>query len=164
MLDVGCGTGTLLAALAARVPGVALAGADPSAGMLAVARAKLAAFPRRTLVRADAAALPFPRGAFDVVVSTSVLHYLADPAAALREWTRVLAPGGRVVVVDWCADDAPVRALDAVLRRTDPAHVRAFTSGEVAGFFAAAGLALDRLSRTRTGPVWSFTVAVGRPA
>ena len=164
VLDVGCGTGALLAALAARVPGVALAGADPSEGMLAVARAKLAAFPRRTLVRAEAAALPFPDGAFDRVVSTSVLHYLSDPARALREARRLLAPEGRVVVVDWCADYASVRALDAVLRRTDPAHARTFTSDEVAGFFAAAGLRLGRLSRTKTGPVWGFTVAAGSAA
>ena len=98
------------------------------------------------------------------MLSSSVLHYALDPVAFLREMARVCAPAhGRVAVLDWCADYGSVRALDAWLRRTDPAHDRVFTAREFEGLLAAAGLAPERFFRVRTGPVWGFMVAVARP-
>lgn len=104
LLDVGCGTGTLLIAAAARVgPRGTLAGVEAAPEMAARARDKVAAEGLRVDVReGSAAALPFADRSFDVVLSTLVFHHLPPDVQrdALREICRVLRPGGRVVIVD----------------------------------------------------------------
>lgn len=105
VLDVGCGTGTLLRAVARGAPGVArLCGIDPAAEMVAHAR-RLATREGVTVEvnQAFADALPFDDSTFDVVFCTLVIHHLppSTTAAALREMRRVLRPGGRLVVADF---------------------------------------------------------------
>lgn len=97
VLDVGCGTGTLLAELGHRYPRAAVAGIDADFRMLARARRKLvSAQARATLVQAYAQHLPFSAGPVDAVVSTLIFHHLGTPLkqAALGEIHRVLKPGG----------------------------------------------------------------------
>lgn len=101
LLDLGTGTGrmlTLLAPLARRAVGV-----DANHAMLAVARSHLekAGLARVELRQGDLLAPPVERGAFDLVIIHQVLHYLEDPAWALREASSLLAPGGRLLVVDF---------------------------------------------------------------
>jgi SAM-dependent methyltransferase len=91
-LDLGCGGGVHLSALAAR--GWDLVGTDLSADQLRVARARA---PDTPLVRADAAALPFREGSFDAVVMAFVHTDLDDLAAALAEAARALRSGGLLV-------------------------------------------------------------------
>jgi len=94
VLDVGCGTGALAAALADRA-GAKVWGVEPSAEMREVARARL---PRTVGVRAGTAeALPFRDGWFDAVVFSLVVH-LIDRPRAFVEAARVLRPGGSVAV------------------------------------------------------------------
>jgi SAM-dependent methyltransferase len=95
ILDAGCGSGPLSAALRDR--GAILTGFDASAGMLELARQRLG--PDADLQVADLASpLPFPDGAFDDVIACLVLHYLEDWTAPLAELRRVLRPGGRLIV------------------------------------------------------------------
>jgi SAM-dependent methyltransferase len=94
LLEVGVGSGRLLAALADR--GWTVTGVDPAPAMVELARAR-APVPPDSLVVARAEALPFPAGGFDVAVAIGVLEY-ADMDAALRELVRALRPGGRAVV------------------------------------------------------------------
>jgi SAM-dependent methyltransferase len=92
VLDVGCGTGTLAAALAERAH-ARVWGVDPSAEMLAVARPRV---PRAVGLRQGRAEeLPFRDGWFDAVVLSLVVH-LVDRPPAFAEAARVLAPGGRL--------------------------------------------------------------------
>lgn len=95
VLDVGAGTGALLGRLASERPSLRAAAVDLAPGMCA--RARVAA-PGAALAAADAEALPFGAGLFDVVVSTSTLQWLPRLAPALAEMRRVLAPGGAVCV------------------------------------------------------------------
>ncbi len=53
------------------------------------------------LRQGDIYAPPFPRNTFDLVIIHQVLHYLDDPARAIREAARLVAPGGRILVVDF---------------------------------------------------------------
>jgi SAM-dependent methyltransferase len=94
ILDAGCGSGALSAALRDR--GAAVTGIDASAGMLALARRRLG--DGAALHRVDLNdRLPFDDGAFDDVVASLVLHYLEDWGPPLAELRRVLRPGGRLI-------------------------------------------------------------------
>ena len=105
VLEVGAGTGRLLRELAARFPGARITGLDRSRGMLA----RAAGLPR---VRGDASRLPFAAGAFDLVLSAFMLFHVPDPAEALAEAHRVLAPGGRVASITWGEDElSPAEAM-----------------------------------------------------
>jgi SAM-dependent methyltransferase len=97
ILDIGCGEGALRAALPARSP-ARLVGLDAS-------RTMLGAHPP-PVVQA-AAALPFLAGAFDAAVAVNVLDHLADPAVAIGEAQRVLAPGGSFVAATASRHDSP---------------------------------------------------------
>jgi ArsR family transcriptional regulator len=138
VLDAGTGTGRMLELLSPYIKrGI---GIDVSPDMLAIARDKLGqagAF-NCQVRRGDVYRLPFAdgdaNGGFDAVLFHQVLHFLDDPQAALREAVRVLAPGGRVLIVDF----AP-HQLEFL--RSEHAHRRlGFSDAEVQGWFKAAGL------------------------
>jgi SAM-dependent methyltransferase len=98
VLDVGCGTGTLAARLAAA--GFTVIGLDPSQGMLDVMAESAPAVER---VRGEGTELPFEDETFDVAITVAALHHVADPddvRATLVEMVRVLRPGGQIVVWD----------------------------------------------------------------
>lgn len=106
VLEVGCGTGTLLTEMLKR--GYKAYGVDASKPMLRQARLKLeaAGFSSR-LVQARVEALPFPDESFETVVSTFPSSYIVN-LEALKEINRVLYPGGRLVIVD----DAELRPFN----------------------------------------------------
>ncbi|WP_240796545.1 class I SAM-dependent methyltransferase [Streptomyces sp. RFCAC02] len=94
ILDAGCGSGPLFAALRDR--GALVTGLDSSAGMVELARRRLGA--DAALHVADLSdPLPFADDAFDDVVASLVLHYLEDWGPTLAEMRRVLRPGGRLI-------------------------------------------------------------------
>lgn len=100
LLDIGTGTGRVLELLA---PHFRLAlGVDASKQMLALARARLAKLDLAhcTVRLADMYRLPLADASFDTAVLQMVLHYAEDPAGAVAEAARVLAPGGRLIVID----------------------------------------------------------------
>ncbi|TGD61672.1 class I SAM-dependent methyltransferase [Tabrizicola sp. WMC-M-20] len=100
VLDVGCGTGSVTAALAARYAGRAIVGVDVAEPYLAFARART----DQTGVefqRMDALALDFPDATFDAAVALIALNFMSDPLLAAREMARVVRPGGRLVVAAW---------------------------------------------------------------
>ncbi len=100
VLEVGCGTGNYICALAGRF-GCTAYGLDPSAGMLTHARARPECV---TWMLGQAEQLDLPDEAFDLVFSVDVIHHVADKAAFYREAARVLRPGGRVCTVTDSAD------------------------------------------------------------
>lgn len=104
LLDLGCGTGTLLAAIARSRNGALLSGIDADPRMLERAREKLARFDSAIeLIEGRAEALPFEDSRFDRVVSSLFFHHLSPAAkvAVAREVRRVLAPAGELWIADW---------------------------------------------------------------
>jgi SAM-dependent methyltransferase len=95
LLEVGCGTGFVLAALRDAFPGLRLVGAEPLAEGLAIARRRL---PDVELAELDAARLSFD-AEFDVVCAFDVLEHVDDDVGALRAMARAARPGGVVILL-----------------------------------------------------------------
>ncbi|GAB3974687.1 methyltransferase domain-containing protein [Actinoallomurus acanthiterrae] len=119
VVDVGCGAGRAAAEMAER--GARAVGIDPDERMITVAGKRWSAADFRV---ASAYELPFTDGALHGYRADKVYHVLDDPARAVGEARRVLAPGGRIVLIgqDW--DTLVIDADDAALTRTI-VHARA---------------------------------------
>lgn len=134
MLDLGTGTGRLLeifAPLYRRGVGI-----DLSREMLAVARANLdrAGLSNAQVRQGDIYQPPVERNAFDLVTIHQVLHYLDDPARAVREAAQCLRPSGRLVIIDF----AP-HGLEFL--REEHAHLRlGFSDKQISDWFSEAGI------------------------
>lgn len=117
MADVGCGTGILADRIQRELTPDEVFGVDMSEGMLAQANARSS---RVWWMRGPAEKLPFADGSLDAVVSTSAFHFFDQPAA-LRDFHRVLAPGGLVAVATISVNH--LEALDRLMpNRIAPAH------------------------------------------
>lgn len=130
VLDAGCGTGGLIKSLRAARADWTLTGLDYSARACALARERTGV----TIVEGSITALPFADGAFDGVVSADVVCQVEDGAGALREFARVVRPGGAVVV------NVPAfRWLWSYHDDTCETKHR-YTRPELAALFASAGI------------------------
>jgi SAM-dependent methyltransferase len=101
VLDIACGTGNT--ALMARARGAVVTGLDLTPELLAIARTRGAeqGYDDITWTEGDAENLPFPDGAFDVVVSSCGLMFAPDQQKAAKELARVTRPGGRIAIQAW---------------------------------------------------------------
>lgn len=163
VLDLACGTGALARRLDGSVPDLRLVGVDLSASMIDRARRKMGGRPGIRFVEADAHDLPFSRAAFDVVLCANTFHYFSHPGTVLSEARRVLRPGGRLVLLDWCRDFWTCRAMDAVLRRVDPAHHECYTLDDLRGRLRTAGFDVRWDLRYRFDLIWGMMVVEARP-
>ena len=146
VLDVGTGTGRLLELLAPRV--VCGLGIDASRTMLALARVRLAKpeFAHLSVRLADMYALPLRDAAYDLVLLQMVLHYADEPAQVIAEASRVLAPGGRLAVVDLAAHDR------ADLRDRLAHRALGFSDTDMEALLAGTGLQSEK-STSVAGPL-----------
>jgi ubiquinone/menaquinone biosynthesis C-methylase UbiE len=144
LVDLGTGTGRMLELFggeAARAVGV-----DRSPEMLRLARAKLAeAVPTAELRQGDLTALPLGDAVADTVILHQVLHFVPQPGAALGEAARLVADGGRMLIVDF----APHEREEL---RTRDAHQRlGFSDAQIEGWLSAAGLELTAVKELEGG-------------
>lgn len=142
VLDVACGGGLVVCAFAKATRHAT--GIDVTPAMLERARtlARDKGLTNVTWEQGDVQSLPYPDGAFTVVVSRFTFHHFQDPLGVLREMVRVCVPTGCVVVADVAASDDAAKAAEfnrmEILR--DPSHVRAMPRAELRGLFRGAGL------------------------
>jgi ubiquinone/menaquinone biosynthesis C-methylase UbiE len=101
--DLGCGTGQVSAALAPFVARVIAV--DGSAAMLQAAKKRLTGFHNVEMRKGELEALPIDDGRLDAATLMLVLHHVPEPERALADVARVLAPGGRLLIVDMLAHD-----------------------------------------------------------
>jgi SAM-dependent methyltransferase len=98
LVDVGCGTGGNLAFVERRFPGVTRLGLDFDSGALAYTRGRNGARgPLAGLVQGDGTRLPFRDGSVDCLLALDIIEHFDDDAALVREFHRVLRPGGEIV-------------------------------------------------------------------
>lgn len=150
VLDLGCGTGQLTERLCTTFPSAEVIGVDLSDGMLEraaerlddVETARSAGF-----VRANAQCLPLAPGTLDVITCTESFHWYDDQAAAVAELSRVLRPGGRLVIasiatVTGFADEA-IQKATAVAGR----QVRAIPKRKLRRLLEAGGFDVTHQGR-----------------
>jgi len=155
VVDLGCGTGTLLVAAGGQEPGPELIGVDRDLAVLRRARRKVqAAAVGVELCLVDARSLPMADGSVDVVVSSLFFHHLLSDAKSLvlAEISRVLGIGGRLAVADWGAPRGGASRVGAgVVRRFDGDEpTRDNLDGRLAELIETAGFD-DVIVRARLG-------------
>jgi SAM-dependent methyltransferase len=147
-LDVGCGSGALVAALAEALGPENVTGVDPSEPFVEATRAKV---PGARVVVGSGESLPFDDGEFDATLSQLVVNFLADPEQGLAEMSRVTRPGGLVAgcVWDYAGEMTMLRAFWDAAAALDPegatpmmeAHTMRFARPEELGeLWQGAGL------------------------
>jgi ubiquinone/menaquinone biosynthesis C-methylase UbiE len=151
-LDVGCGTGRLLAAVHEAWPGLRLTGLDLSTPYLAEARRVVGRTARVKLIEGPAESLPFADRSLDLVFSSFLLHELPPDArlATLREMARVLRPDGLVVIVDSLQKgDRPEwdGLLDLFPHYFHEPYYAEYTEGRLADWAEQAGLVATGVER-----------------
>jgi ubiquinone/menaquinone biosynthesis C-methylase UbiE len=155
IVDVACGTGILADRIERDLHPAAVYGVDMSEGMLNQARSRSSVVQWQ---RGPAEQLPFDDAALDAVVTTSAFHFFDQPAA-LREFHRVLSPGGLVAVSTMSARQPLLPAAS----RFTPSHNP--TTAEMRRLFEDAGFTIVEQHRVRR-PLWTraisdlFTVGV----
>lgn len=150
--DIACGTGILAARIANELNPAEVYGVDMSDGMLEQAKARSA---KVRWMKAPAERLPFEDGALDAVVTTSAFHWFDQPAA-MREFHRVLAPGGLVAVAT-IAPPLP-KLLNRYAAASDTSGVaHSPTKSEMRTLFTDAGFEVTD-QRAVDRPVWTRLV------
>lgn len=140
LLDAGCGTGSLLKELSGSGKELNLYGIDLSPEMVNAARVKLKDKKHIELYEGSAADLPFESNSFDYVVCANSLHHHANPNQSLVEMTRVLKPGGVMIVMDGFIDSTVRKILSRaanVLR--NEGKVQRFKKDELQRIFRSLG-------------------------
>lgn len=158
LLDVGCGTGALLGALARAYPRAVLSGIDPVPDMLSIARKRLPA--SVDLRDGWAEEIPCPSDCFDAVLSSNVFHYIRQPETALKEMSRALRPGGQLVITDWCDDYLAWRICDLYLRMFNQAHFKVYRQRELLRLLQEAGYENVLVERYKINWLWGLMTAV----
>ena len=146
LVDLGTGTGRILELFGARAS--RSLGFDLNHAMLAYARMKLerAGLGHAQVRHGDLYNVPLPDGAADAVVLHQVLHFLDDPAAAVAEAARLLAPGGKLLVVDFAPHELE-------FLREQSAHRRlGFARDQLGRLLESAGLKLERFHELKPEP------------
>lgn len=160
LLDLGTGTGRmleLLSPLATRSVGVDLSPAMLNLARAAIEREKLRSVQLR---QGDLYALPVDADSFDLIIVHQVLHYLDEPARAIREAARSLSAGGRIIVVDFAPHTQEFLRADHQHRRLG------FAASEISSLFRETGIEFieqkNLASASAIEPQLTVSIWIGR--
>ena len=142
-LDVGTGPAQIPILLAQRCPDIRITAIDLSKEMLNIAKRHIAAAAltaRITLEQVDAKALPYPDNTFDGLISNSIVHHIHDSLRALQEMSRVVKPGGLVLIRDLVRPETPEAAqafVDTYAAEDTPYQQKLYYDSFLAAFTIA---------------------------
>lgn len=141
-LDVGCGRGAATIPLAEGVgAGGSVLGIDLAPRMVEATAADLAHLPQVEVRVADARSPGLPPASFDVLASSLVLFFLSEPLEAVRAWTALLVPGGRLGIATFGPSESPLAEVDRLFSPyLPPAVLDARTSGQQGPFASDHGV------------------------
>jgi ubiquinone/menaquinone biosynthesis C-methylase UbiE len=156
LLDVACGTGLFIARLRQHRPRIYITGVDISEEMLSQAQRRFAGDAMVRFAASGAERLPVDDASFDIVACNNAFHLVQDADAALREFRRVLRPGGRVIIVDWCIDYPQMAMMAAALRMTDrhARHIRSLRA--LTALLGEHAFEVTDRQRFRVPPMWGL--------
>lgn len=149
-LDVACGPGTFVRAIAPRVRRTI--GVDLTLAMLSLAKESLSnANLKCSFACVDGARLPFNDGTFNLVTCGYAFHHMPDPSAVAAEMLRVARPGGRIALLDIITPPGASQIANSQIERArDPSHVDALTVEQLRALFADEGLRVRTEEITET--------------
>ena len=146
-LDVGCGTGPVIALLAEKYPEKHFVGLDITPAMINAAQAK--GLSNAEFVVGDAEDLPFDDSSFDAVLCSNSFHHYPNPEAFLREARRVLRSGGKLILRDYTSNDLVVWLMNTfelpLARLAGHGDVQILKVSEFRELVEAAGLVVEKL-------------------
>lgn len=137
ILDAGCGTGLMMREMQ---PLGEVHGVDISEEALRFCRQR----GLDRVYRADLAELPFEPGTFDLVTAVDVIEHMENDLSAMREWNRVLKPGGRMVIF------VPAHQWLWSLQDEISGHFRRYTRPSLASLVGASGMRVERITYVST--------------
>lgn len=151
VLDIGCGTGTLVTLVKRAYEGTKVVGLDPDRKALARARSKaVRAGVSIELDQAFSDELPYPDASFDRVLSSLMFHHLeaSSKEKTLREVRRVLKPGGSLHLADFAQPEGRLRGLSRMIHASH--HLRDNSDGGILALLSQAGFAQPKKTREGT--------------
>lgn len=155
VLDAGCGTGHMLADIAADWPLHKIDAIDICPAMLALAAKKA---PNATFIEADLAHYALGHGRYDTVLSLNVLHHLNDPAAHLRALVDATALGGTIFLCDHAVEGFSMTLSERHWRRFKPSHARGLSRAELAALLRPLPVTIADSALLRPDIFWRLQI------
>jgi ubiquinone/menaquinone biosynthesis C-methylase UbiE len=145
VLDIGCGTGSLLMMIHEGKKNAKLFGVDISEEMIRVAQAKLGKAAALTV--SDSEKLPFKSGSFDLVLCTFSFHHHPNPTVVFKEMLRVLSPEGRIIMADPSGPTPLMKVMNMLIPFMNDGTVHYYSKKEMFGLAESAKLTVSKWAK-----------------
>ena len=140
-LDIGCGTGWAIGQAAKVVnDNGEFYGVDLSSKMIEKAKENFRDKNNFHFIEANSEAIPLDDNFFDVIICTNSFHHYLHPDKAMKEIFRLLKPAGKIFILDPTADTILIKIIDKIIKWTEPAHVKMYSTKEFKELMVNAGL------------------------
>jgi ubiquinone/menaquinone biosynthesis C-methylase UbiE len=140
-LDIGCGTGWAVGQAAKTVNNKGtFYGIDISDKMIEKAKENFKDNDNFHFIKANSESIPLDSGLFDIIICTNSFHHYLNSDRAMKEMQRLLKQGGKVFILDPIADSRIVKMIDKILKLTERAHVKLYSSNEFNALMVDSGL------------------------
>jgi ubiquinone/menaquinone biosynthesis C-methylase UbiE len=162
ILDFGCGTGELVKRLLSLNPDLAhITGYDPVEEILRQAQMKMSQLPEDSQKKVKLQSHLNFENKFDLIVSSSVFHYLPKPRARLHHFKSLLREGGILVLLDYTKSSLLVRYFEWFFKYIDSMHQQAYTPKQIKIMVESADFKLEDSEEFKITPLWKgFVIRV----